>query len=200
VASAQPELWPWQENRHETPPDARSFGLRIFFISLSVLFLSSLIAVGAVRARVPVPDVRVEFPPIGWVSTGVLALLSLAMHVGVRALRGDRKRLFQGSMVVALACGTAFVSLQSALWARLFDQELAVTSAVESGMYAYLMLTALHAAHVAGGVILQGLVTFRALRNDYWSLHLGPVRGCAAYWHFIDAVWAVLLAFLLLIR
>jgi cytochrome c oxidase subunit 3 len=148
----------------------------------------------------PVSETRVEFPPVGWASTGALAVLSLAMYLGVRALREDRKRAFQGAMIVALAASLAFVALQSVLWSRLFQQESALGSAVESGMYAFLLLTGLHVAHVAGGVIFQALVTTRALRDAYWSLHTGPVLGCAAYWHFIDAVWAVLLVFLLVIR
>jgi cytochrome c oxidase subunit 3 len=127
-------------------------------------------------------------------------VVSLAVHAGVRAVRLDRRRPFQAWMVTALVAALAFLVLQARFWTELLGQEIALGSAVASGMYAYLLLTSLHAAHILGGVAMQALVTVRALRNDYWSLHHGQVRGTALYWHFIDAVWLVLVAFLLAIR
>jgi len=201
MAAARPRIvWPWQARTPEIPEGAGTFGLALLFISLGMLFLASMVGVLVVRFAAPEGTVRVGFPAIGWASTGALAAVSLSMHLGVRAIRADRKRRFQSWMVVALGSALAFLGLQSAFWLRLLDQELAVESAVASGLYAFLLLTSLHAAHVLGGVAMQALVTVRALRNDYWSLHMGQVRGTALYWHFIDVVWVVLVAFLLAIR
>jgi cytochrome c oxidase subunit 3 len=158
--------------------------LALFFVSLGMLFLASMVGVLVVRLEAPPGTTRVLFPPVGWASTGALAVVSLAMHLGVRAVRADRKRPFQSWMVVALVAALAFIGLQSVFWTGLLAQELARAEAVASGLYAFLLLTSLHAAHVAGGVVMQGLVTVRALRNDYWSLHSGQVRGTALYWHF----------------
>jgi len=193
-------VWPWQVRTPEIPDGAGTFGLALFFVSLGMLFLASVVGVLVVRLTAPEGAVRVGFPAIGWGSTGALAAVSLSMHLGVRAIRGDRKRLFQGWMIAALASALAFLILQTFFWTQLLGQELALERTVESGLYAFLLLTSLHAAHVLGGLVMQILVTVRALRNDYWSLHCGQVRGAALYWHFIDLVWVALVAFLLAIR
>lgn len=201
MAAAPPRIvWPWQARTPEIPAGSGTFGLALFFISLGMLFVASMAGVLVVHLAAPAGTVRVGFPPIGWASTGALAVVSLAVHLGLRAVRADREHLFQTWMVTALAAALAFLGLQSVFWLRLLDQEIALGSAVASGMYAYLLLTSLHAAHVLGGVVMQALVTVRALRNRYWSLHHGQVRGTALYWHFIDLVWLVLVGFLLAIR
>jgi cytochrome c oxidase subunit III len=193
-------IWPWQVRTPEIPDGAGTLGLSLFFVSLGMLFLASMVGVLVVRLTAPEGALRVGFPAIGWASTGALAAVSLSMHCGVRAIQSDRKRPFQAWMIGALASAFAFLLLQSVFWSQLLGQDLAVEKAVESGLYAFLLLTSLHAAHVVGGVVMQALVTVRALRNDYWSLHCGQVRGTALYWHFIDVVWVALMAFLLAIR
>lgn len=193
-------IWPWQARTPEIPEGSGTLGLTIFFCSLGMLFLASMAGVVVVRLQAPVGAIRVDFPWIGWVSTATLAVVSLAMHLGMRAVRADRKRAFQGWMIATLGAALVFLALQWAVWTELLAQDLARSDAIQSGLYAFLLLTSLHAAHVFGGVIAQTVVTVRALRNRYWSLHCGQVRGTALYWHFIDVVWAVLVVFLLLFR
>ncbi len=189
-----------QKKEHVTPEGTVTFGLALFFVSLSVLFIASAVGVLVVRLKSPVTLVHVTFPPIGWVSTGALAVVSLAMHFGVRAVRRDRKRPLQVWMLIALGASLAFVALQGFFFWELIQQEVLLANSVESSLYAFLMLTALHAAHVIGGILMQAVVTVRTLGNRYWSLHHAQVRGTAMYWHFIDVIWVALVAFLFAIR
>jgi len=197
VHAASPWVRPWQRGATpEVPEGTGAFGLTLFFISLSVLFLASMVGIVVVHLRVPALGPRVEFPSIGWLSTAALALLSLSVQWGVRAVREDRGSVVRIAMTVAWVVALGFVGLQAVFWSFLLDQTGALAQAVESGIYAYFLLTGLHAAHVGGGIVMQSLVTIRAWRGQYWSLHCGQLRGIALYWHFLAGVWVILLGFL----
>lgn len=190
-------IWPWEKPpAQEVPEGAGGMGLALFFVSLAVLFIASAVGVMVVRFASPASGALVSFPPIGWVSTGALVTVSLLVHLGVRAVRKDEQTRFRACTAGALAASLVFLGLQAFFWSELLLQEMALANAVESGLYAFFVLTGLHAAHVLGGVLMQSLVTVRAFRGAYWSLHHGQVRGTALYWHFIDLVWLVLVAFL----
>ena len=183
--------------QQELPEGAGTFGLLLFFVSLAVLFLSSAIGVVVVRAQFDAVEFPVQFPKAGWpLSTALLIATSLCLHLAVRALRIDESRRFLTLLGGALAAGTLFFVTQAIFWNALFDQQDAQIRSVESGFYAVAMLTILHAAHVLGGVLWLGVVFVRAVGKRYWSLSHGQVRGIALYWHFIDAVWILLLGFL----
>ncbi|MCZ6542722.1 MAG: cytochrome c oxidase subunit 3, partial [Planctomycetota bacterium] len=66
---------------------------------------------------------------------------------------------------------------------------------VLTGFY---VLTGVHALHVIGGLIPLAAVTIRSFRNRYSSTDHAAVRYCAMYWHFLDGVWIVLFATLML--
>ena len=45
MSAAPPGLWPWQEKSQELPEGTGTFGLILFFVTLSVLFISSIVGV-----------------------------------------------------------------------------------------------------------------------------------------------------------
>ncbi|MFH1681903.1 MAG: cytochrome c oxidase subunit 3 [Candidatus Eisenbacteria bacterium] len=63
--------------------------------------------------------------------------------------------------------------------------------------FTFYMLTGLHAAHVLGGLIALAVVTARAHRGAYSAADHAGIELCARYWHFLDIVWIVLFAVLL---
>ena len=198
MSAAPPSLWPWQEKSQELPEGTSTLGLALFFVTLSVLFIASVIGVVVVKYQFDVVSDPVQFPSVGWQwSTLCLVLVSGLVHVAVRAVRVDSIRTFQACMVGAFLASVGFLYFQKLFWSALFDQHGARAESVESGFYAIALLTVLHAIHVVGGILYHGLVTYRSLRKRYWSLQHGPVRAAALYWHFIDAVWLFLLGFLL---
>jgi len=58
-------------------------------------------------------------------------------------------------------------------------------------------LIVIHALHVIGGVVPLAVVTRHAHRGRYDHESHGPVTYVAMYWHFLDAVWVVMFAVLL---
>jgi cytochrome c oxidase subunit 3 len=55
-------------------------------------------------------------------------------------------------------------------------------------------LAFLHALHVIGGIGFLGFVIAQASQQRYDHERHWTVDNCASYWHFLDAVWIVMLA------
>jgi cytochrome c oxidase subunit 3 len=51
----------------------------------------------------------------------------------------------------------------------------------------------LHALHVIGGMGFLGFVMVQAARQRYDHERHWTVDNCASYWHFLDAVWIIML-------
>ena len=55
-------------------------------------------------------------------------------------------------------------------------------------------LVIVHALHVIGGVAGLTFLLFGLARQAYDHERYFPVKFCAMYWHFLDAVWLTMLA------
>ena len=64
----------------------------------------------------------------------------------------------------------------------------------------YMLLLALHLAHILGGLIALGVVFFKSLRKKYSPSSYFGVKLCATYWHFLDGLWVYLFLFMLIMR
>jgi cytochrome c oxidase subunit 3 len=58
----------------------------------------------------------------------------------------------------------------------------------------FYLLTAMHGLHVIGGLVAWSLTTRRLDPLHDAPRAIEAVRLCARYWHFLLAVWLVLLA------
>ncbi len=70
------------------------------------------------------------------------------------------------------------------------------TSSRPTPLYAwtFYVLTAMHAAHVIGGLPAMAITAFRASRASYTPENHRGIVYCAMYWHFLDGAWIVLYA------
>ena len=175
-------------------PGAGVLGMWVFLATLTVLFLASIVGYLVVRLR------ATDWPPPGmprlpaglWLATVVLVAGSVTIHRALRSIRlGDRAALIRW-LQATLALAVVFLSVQSWNWWGLI--RLHLTAASNLYAFTFFMLTGLHAAHVIGGIALLVIVLARSLRGRYGSDHHGGVTYAAMYWHFLDAIWLVLFA------
>ncbi|CBJ41214.1 cytochrome c oxidase subunit 3 [Ralstonia pseudosolanacearum] len=164
-------------------PGAGRIGLRVFMGVATTLF-SLLILAYAMRMReadwMPIPH-----PVLLWWNTGALALASAAMQMARQASTRRAAWLLAGGALAAL-----FVIGQWTAWQQLSASGQGVTvNPSNSFLYVF---TGLHALHVIGGLIAWGITAAR-LRADPERARRA-VALCATYWHFLLAVWLVLLA------
>lgn len=187
---------------HRTPfrdrgaeSDARRIGLILFLSSLGTVFAAIIVAVVSVRLLGAAPE---RWRPPGsaalpWelvISTALLLVGSVTIEVARRAARdGAHDRLVRWLRVTTVL-GGAFVLSQAWCWIRLLDTGMAPTHSLYG--WVFTVLTVLHVIHVVVGMAILGLVTLRAEARRYTIREHAGVRDAAVYWHFLDAVWIVL--------
>ncbi|BCG04079.1 cytochrome-c oxidase (plasmid) [Paraburkholderia sp. PGU19] len=171
----------------DAPPvlrNASRVGLIVFMAVATTLF-SLLLFAYAMRMREP--DWRpIPHPALLWWNTGALVLASIAMQ-RARQLTLHRAAWLVSSGVLA----AVFVIGQMTAWRMLSAAGQTVT-VNPSNSFLYL-LTGLHGLHVLGGLVAWAVTIVRLQRGDPFRAQRA-IALCAIYWHFLLAVWLVLLA------
>jgi len=173
----------------------RRLGMRLFLVSLGILFGACLVGYLVVRFRAdrwPPPGTP-DLPTGLWVSTAILAVLSALLVVAVRSARAAETVALGRQLAAASALAVAFLAAQTGNWAG-----MAAGGAVPRQsllLFGFYVLTFLHALHVLAGVVPLVLVTLRARQGRYVD-DPEPVELVASYWHFLGATWLAIFAVL----
>jgi cytochrome c oxidase subunit III len=179
----------------DTPiPGAGVLGMWVFLATLTVLFIAAIVGYLFVRVK------AADWPPKGlprlpgglWLATGLLLGASVAVQRALRSIQAEARVACTRWLAATLGLGSAFLAVQGWNWFRLIRVHL--TAATNLYAFTFFMLTGLHAAHVIGGVALLAVVWVRSRRGRYDSGHYPGVTYAAMYWHFLDAIWLVLFA------
>ncbi|ACL57335.1 cytochrome c oxidase subunit 3 [Methylobacterium nodulans] len=167
-------------------------GLGFFLAAVGLLFA---LLIGAYGMRVPPGAPRIQFDPwFVWLTTGLLGLASLALHVsGSAARRGERNEVRAGLLVAGVAT-LGFLSGQGLAWRLLWEAGAGRTPDA-AGSFFYL-ITVLHGLHLAGGLVALACVTVRAMRETLPTRVAPSIGLCALYWDALLAIWLVLFGLL----
>ena len=166
----------------------------VFLAALTVLFVASIVGYLVVRLR------ATDWPPPGlprlpaglWFATVVLIAGSVTIHRALRAIRSGERAASTRWLAITTALALTFLAAQAWNWWGLI--RLNLTAASNLYAFTFFMLTGLHAAHVVGGVVLMAIVLARSVRGRYGRDDHAGVTYAAMYWHFLDAIWVVLFA------
>jgi cytochrome c oxidase subunit III len=175
------------------------FAMTLFLVALGVLFAASMVGYLVVRLRAP------AWPPAGsprlpaglWISTLLLLLSSLTMHLALGQARAGRGRRLRDWLLATSLLGLAFLVSQVLNWIHLIT---VAHLPAKANLYAFTfyMLSGLHGAHVLGGLIPLGITATQAHRGRYTTGEHEGVVHMSMYWHFLDAVWLVMFAVLMI--
>ena len=136
---------------------------------------------------------------LGTINTAVLLTSSLTMALAVNAAqRGLQKRLV-GLLGFTTLCGMGFLvikffeyshkfhvgSVPGPLWH--FDNPFGNQAQLFYSLY--FGATGLHGFHVAIGVAILAVFTYKAWKGHYPKERYQPVEMVGLYWHFVDLVW-----------
>jgi cytochrome c oxidase subunit III len=128
--------------------------------------------------------------------TAVLWSSSLPVHVADRGIRRGSQRRLRIGLALGFVLGAAFLGLQLALeWPKTLRQFTPQTNAYGSMFFT---ITGFHALHVAIGLLLLAWTQARAWQGAFDGYRHVTVQNVALYWHFVDAVWALVLVSLYL--
>jgi cytochrome c oxidase subunit 3 len=174
----------------------RQLGMIVLFCSMTVLFTATIIGFWFTRItsdhyRAPgLPDL----PQGLLLSTVLIALTSLSIWQAQLAVRRNQLEALKRWLLAAGALAALFLLTQTANWFAMRPPG----DANSLYLATFFMLTGVHALHVLGGFVPLGFVIHHAARRHYSSSRHEGLSLCAQYWHFLGAVWLVLVVMLYL--
>ncbi|NBC11356.1 MAG: hypothetical protein GVY24_06410 [Planctomycetes bacterium] len=183
-------------------PTARrlgTFGIVLFLISLSMLFLFSLI--GYVVYRLHLADAgSVKHLPLGeldlplylWLSTLIIVVSSAILHYAGISVAHERQGAFRKAIAATAALAVLFLIVQVPALADLYTSVELAGGEGSPLPRLVMMLIILHAIHVVGGIVPLGVIAAKARRGAYDHEHHHPITHFALYWHFLGVVWIVM--------
>jgi len=183
------------EREGALPSGTGVMGLAALLASLSILFLSGLAGFWIIRARAIIwSDNLPGLPSALWVSTAALVLLGFFVEKARSARKGNDLKRAHSHLRHVLICGLVFTVFQFIAWLDLSHQGLSVQS---GSLYAFnfFFFTGLHVIHVLGGLIYTGFVYAKSKKGLAFEEQYSQV---ALYWHFLSAVWLVIVSSILL--
>lgn len=174
------------------------FGLVLFIASEAIIFgaifahyFYSRMSVGLWPPDGTPISHRVPWAPLPLLLTVLLLTSGWTCHNAVEAIKKDRQLGMIGWLSITIVLGALFVGGQAFEYAQLMAEGLTLGS----GVYAstFYGLTGLHGAHVIGGLVLLTAMYARGLAGHFSAQHHYGLEAATLYWHFVDAIWIVLL-------
>lgn len=165
------------------------------FVVIGVLFAGTLVAyvVTRLQANLWRPEGGQGLPPGLLASTALIVGVSLSMHKSYMSLLENRQESFRRSLWLGLMLAVSFMIGQAMNWTHMLRIQATYPKPTLFAFTFYL-LTGVHAAHVLGGFVPLSIVLYRANTREYSSSRKDGVRFCVWYWHYLGAIWMVLLA------
>ncbi len=176
---------------HEEHPDFRMFGLVLFLVAESMIFLGLFAAFLIYRSTLPVwppegqPELELFLPTI---NTLILISSSFVMHKGQSAIKNNDNKGLQLWFAITAVMGAIFLVGQAYEYSHL---EFGLTANIFASCF--YVLTGFHGLHVTLGLLLILAVLWRSRNAKHYSgeEHFG-VEAAELYWHFVDVVWIIL--------
>lgn len=171
------------EDPNKAAPGLVRMGLLLACGSMAVLFGSLVFAYYWRKSEPGVWD-QAPLPGALWVSTGIILASSAVFEAGRRAYARGAHALAARLILVTGALGLAFLGSQVTAWLALIERGAYLQQNPYSGFF--YLFTALHAAHLLGG--LGSLAFVNRSRNRRREV----VDAAAFYWHFLGVLWIAL--------
>ena len=182
----------------------------LFLASLTMFFVASLITYCSIRAGVfgaqqvydaatnsMVPVQRtyehLELPATFWSSTLLLVLMSILLQRSCWLVAREQQIKFRRCLIWAWIIAISFLLVQAFGMVELVSNHFRGTNGSTKVYGMSFTLALIHALHVLGGIVFLGYVIFQAFKNRYDHESHYAVDHCAGYWHFLDAVWFMML-------
>jgi cytochrome c oxidase subunit 3 len=185
-------------DHHGPPPANRSSRVDSSLLGMLLFIISEVMVFGAFFTAYFF--IRVVAVPGGWfpidgkdlpvavagVNTAILVSSSLTLHWAQTSIKNGNRFGLQAGMLTTFLLGLTFLFIQ-------INEYVHIGFAPQDNAQAtvFFSLTGLHGAHVTIGLILLGMVTWRAFKGHFSPEHHQGVEIPGIYWHFVDIMWIV---------
>ncbi|MGK9233636.1 cytochrome c oxidase subunit 3 [Inquilinus limosus] len=175
-----------------SPQPTAKIGLGVFLTVAGALFA---LMISAYAMRMAMPDWRsLPVPALLWVNTAALVVSSAALQCAQGAARRRDLADVRTGLLAGGAAALVFLVGQLLAWQQL--HLLGYFLATNPANSFFYLVTAVHGAHVLGGLVALARTGARAWRDDEPGRLRLSVELCTLYWHFLLLVWLILLALL----
>jgi len=184
MSTAPEEIAEWKM------PSTRKVAVISLILTESALFTIFLVAYLFYMGKSlnpPYPSQVLEFPLLA-----TIALLSSSVTIvfSEKALHRGNKGAFHIWWAVTIALGAYFLWFTGMEWKHLIfhDNLTLATNVFGTTFYS---LVGLHASHVIIGLVLLTMVLILSLLGKVPADHTEHLEMISWYWHFVDAIWIV---------
>lgn len=164
----------------------------ILFIASEIMFFGTLFAaylsVRAAQPTWPPAGAPVPSPGLPLILTAILVASSVTQHRAAKIGRPEGARRWTGLTIVL---AVAFLAGQGWEWSRLAEEGLTMDS--DPFGTAFYLLTGAHGLHVIGGLMMLIAMWFRLAAGSLAPSRSQGLEAVTYYWHFVDAIWLVVL-------
>lgn len=136
-----------------------------------------------------------ELPTAFYTSTAVIILSSITVHLSYWFFKRMNTIMYRSLLLLTLILGCAFIGLQYQGWLAL--NYMGVYLDGNASGATVIVISALHAAHVLGGIGVLILANIHAFVLPHKVTNTRKLRFelTCTYWHFVDILWIYLLFF-----
>lgn len=138
--------------------------------------------------------VPVKLPSIVWPNTALLAVSSVLVERARACVRRGGVNRSARWLAIASLLGVLFLAGQILAWRMLAARGVFLPTNPSASFF--YMLSAVHGAHVLGGLVALTWALRRALRGAYTAARHAGLTHAAIFWHFVGGLWVYLLVVL----
>jgi cytochrome c oxidase subunit 3 len=180
-------------------------GMYVIGILATLAFVTmtfgALVVVFLVRSRITFDWTRIFLPPVLWVDTAILLASSYTYEKGHRKLRANNQRGFFEWTRYTTILGVLFLIGQVVAWLQILATGQLVRNNPHSSFF--FLFSGLHGLHILAGLTGLGVLLYRThepASGPNWQMHTRVLANAfALFWHYLDGLWMVLFALLLLV-
>ena len=176
-------------------------GIWVTMASIVMLF-TSLSSAYIVRAASSSDWQPLALPRILLLSTALILISSGTLEAARRKLRNIGSTGYRQWLLLTVMLGLGFLVSQLFAWRQLVRQGVYVASNPHSSFF--YLLTALHGAHLLGGLAALAYLSLRrrAPQENAAAVSQAQAKADAVtlYWHFMDFLWIYLFVLLFYVR
>lgn len=181
-------------------PGVGLFAIKVVLVSITALFVAIVVAY-FVRSRSNSHWAPVAAPSLLWLSTALMLTSSWTLENARRSFRRFRIDNYARWLLGTFTLGLAFIVSQLLALRQLLDQGIYLRHNPHSSLF--YVVTGAHALHLLGGMtallylLIRASLAMRDVRQELGRQRT-LVRVSTLYWHFLDGLWILLFALLLI--
>lgn len=127
-----------------------------------------------------------------FILTGLLLTSSVTNQLSVWGMQKGNQRTMRWWLGATWLLGATFLAVQGTEWADLFEHDVFPSSGPFGSTF--FTLTGFHALHVSSGLVALFAFFVLSHAGRLKDAHSLSFEAASWYWHFVDAVWIVILS------